>query len=334
MHTTDDDHGRKAHERQAGMEADTAALIELNRLGSRLWQMSNLHEGLDEMLAGTIRLLGADMGNIQLLDERRGALVIRAQRGFAPAFLDYFAEVTAEDDSACGRTLRSGQRTIIEDVEKDEPFAPLRPVAREAGYRAVVSTPLTGREGRPLGTMSAHFRSPHRPGDRELRLLDLYARQTSDFIERQLADAALRENEARYRTLFNSIDEGFCIIEFFDGPHGPLSDYVHVEANPAYERHAGIPNVVGQKVREMVPHEADGWVERYRRVLLTGEPIRFERELVATGRHLALAASAWNRRAGARSRCCSRMSPHAPWPKPPCGSARSASVRWPIRSRS
>jgi PAS domain S-box-containing protein len=101
---------------------------------------------------------------------------------------------------------------------------------------------------------------------------------------------ALRETEKRYRTLFETIDEGFCIIEFLDGPHGPLSDYVHVEANPAYERHAGIPNVVGQKVREMVPDEADGWVELYRRVLVTGEPIRFERELVATGRHLELSA--------------------------------------------
>jgi PAS domain S-box-containing protein len=101
---------------------------------------------------------------------------------------------------------------------------------------------------------------------------------------------ALQESEARYRTLFDTMDEGFCIIEFLDGPHGPLSDYVHVEANPAYERHAGIPNVVGQKVREMVPAEAGAWVELYRNVLLTGEPIRFERELVATGRHLELAA--------------------------------------------
>jgi PAS domain S-box-containing protein len=111
-----------------------------------------------------------------------------------------------------------------------------------------------------------------------------------DVTARRRADAALSENETRYRTLFDTIDEGFCIIEFFDGPHGPLSDYVHVEANPAYERHAGISNVVGQKVREMVPHEADGWVALYRRVLVTGEPIRFERELVATGRHLELSA--------------------------------------------
>jgi PAS domain S-box-containing protein len=107
---------------------------------------------------------------------------------------------------------------------------------------------------------------------------------------RKEAETALADSEERYRTLFNSIDEGFCIIEFFDGPHGPDSDYVHVEANPAYEQHAGISNVVGQKLREMVPDEADGWAELYGGVLRTGKPIRFERELVATGRHLELAA--------------------------------------------
>ncbi|RRV07573.1 response regulator [Pseudomonas sp. v388] len=86
------------------------------------------------------------------------------------------------------------------------------------------------------------------------------------------------------------MDEGFCIIEFFDGPHGPLSDYIHIEANPAYALHAGIPNVVGQKLREMVREEADGWVELYGSVLRTGVPIRFERELVATGRYLGVTA--------------------------------------------
>jgi PAS domain S-box-containing protein len=118
----------------------------------------------------------------------------------------------------------------------------------------------------------------------------LKALELANQTERRKAESALAESEERYRTLFNSIDEGFCIIEFFDGPHGPLSDYVHVEANPAYTQHAGIPNVVGQKVREMVPDEAGGWVELYGGVLRTGKPIRFERELVATGRHLELAA--------------------------------------------
>ncbi|WP_244543980.1 PAS domain-containing protein [Bosea lupini] len=112
----------------------------------------------------------------------------------------------------------------------------------------------------------------------------------ADVTERTLAERAQRESEALYKGLFDAIDEGFCIIEFFDGPHGPDSDYVHIQANDAYERHAGISNVVGQKLREMVPDEADAWVARYGAVLRTGEPIRFQQELVATGRYLELAA--------------------------------------------
>lgn len=104
------------------------------------------------------------------------------------------------------------------------------------------------------------------------------------------AEQRLRESEQRYQTLFNAIDEGFCIIEFIDGPHGPLSDYVHVEANSAYTTHAGIPDVVGKKVRDMVGAEAEEWIRLYKGVLETGTPIRFERELEATGRWLELAA--------------------------------------------
>ena len=119
---------------------------------------------------------------------------------------------------------------------------------------------------------------------------ELKAHAADDVSERRRAETALADSEERYRTLFNSMDEGFCIIEFFDGPQGPLSDYVHIEANPAYALHAGIANVVGQKLREMVPDEADGWVARYGAVLRTGQPIRFEQELVATGRYLDLSA--------------------------------------------
>lgn len=93
-----------------------------------------------------------------------------------------------------------------------------------------------------------------------------------------------------YRILFENMDDGFCVIRFLDGPHGPLSDYVHVLANSAYERHTGIPNVVGQHLRDMVPDEADDWIAFYGKVLHTGEPIRFRNELVATGRHLEVSS--------------------------------------------
>ncbi len=135
----------------------------------------------------------------------------------------------------------------------------------------------------------AHFAfsySPVRDGERVVALFGTCIETTQQIMR----ERDLRDSQARYQMLFDSIDEGFCTIEFIDGPHGPLSDYVHTSANPAYTTNAGIPNVVGQKVREMVPNEADGWVKLYAEVLKTGIPIRFERELEATGRYLELAA--------------------------------------------
>ena len=66
-------------------------------------------------------------------------------------------------------------------------------MARAAGFRAVQSTPLIGRDGAPLGMLSTHFRSVHRPTEQELRRLDLYVRQAADFIERCRSDEALRQ---------------------------------------------------------------------------------------------------------------------------------------------
>lgn len=92
-------------------------------------------------------------------------------------------------------------------------------------------------------------------------------RQRNAQLEAQWAHHQ-QADQGLFRFLFDTMDEGFCVIEFFDGPHGPLSDYVHVLANAAYARHAGIADVTGQKLREMVPDEADDWIARHGEVLV------------------------------------------------------------------
>lgn len=110
-----------------------------------------------------------------------------------------------------------------------------------------------------------------------------------------LSRAALEEEVAlsrvRRQALFEAIDDGFCIIEFIDGPHGPLSDYVHVEANSGYERHTGIRGVVGKRLREIEPGHADTWLQVYGEVLRTGQTVRFEQEFVAAGRYIEVSAT-------------------------------------------
>jgi PAS domain S-box-containing protein len=184
-------------ESKAQLAQEREALAKLNASSSRLWRMGTLEGGLTEMLSATIELLGSDKGNVQLLDPERQVLTIAAQSGFEKDFLNFFREVSANDDTACGRALRTGERMVIADVEQDVPYAPFREVARAAGYRAVISAPLIGNNGAPIGILSTHFSSPHCPSEPELRRLDLYVRQAADFIERCRSEESLRKsNEA------------------------------------------------------------------------------------------------------------------------------------------
>ncbi|MGV3494629.1 MAG: ATP-binding protein [Ramlibacter sp.] len=97
-----------------------------------------------------------------------------------------------------------------------------------------------------------------------------------EITERKVAQLEQARAAERYRTLFESIDEAFCILDvLFDAQDRPV-DYRFVEVNPAFERHAGLPDAVGRTIREMVPDIESAYIETYGRVALTGEPIRFE----------------------------------------------------------
>ena len=112
------------------------------------------------------------------------------------------------------------------------------------------------------------------PGDGGWGLL-LSAYETT---KRKKMEMEVREGEERYRTLFNSMDEGFCVIEMvFDGDGKP-SDYRFLEVNPAFEKHTGLRNAVGKRIRELAPDHESHWFGIYGNVALTGQPARFVNE--------------------------------------------------------
>ena len=106
-----------------------------------------------------------------------------------------------------------------------------------------------------------------------------------DVTAHREAEIALRQSDRRYRTLFDSIDEGFCVVEvIFDSQQQPV-DYRFVEANPAFVKHTGLPqDAVGRTAREMLPTLEEHWFRIYGRVALTGQPSRFESGSEAMGR--------------------------------------------------
>lgn len=97
-----------------------------------------------------------------------------------------------------------------------------------------------------------------------------------DITERKKAEERLLQSEEKYRTLFESIDEGFCIIEMlFDTDRKPV-DYLFLEINPAFARNTGIEKVIGKRVLEIYPKLETYWFDIYGKVAVTGEPVRFE----------------------------------------------------------
>lgn len=149
----------------------------------------NLNSILNETLDTAVAVAGADFGSIQLLDRSSSELVIVAQRGLPSWWVDFWNRV-AKGRGACGAALERRQRVIVEDIERSPIFAGSEAldIQWRAGVRAVQSTPLISQSGALLGMFSTHYRAPHHPDPRALRLLDLLARHAADAIERELAE--------------------------------------------------------------------------------------------------------------------------------------------------
>lgn len=159
----------------------------------RVFRMLPPFEGdvaLQGMLADTldavVALQGAASGVLMLVDPEGGDLYTAASIHLTDEYLDRVGRIQP-GAGACGTALSQVRAVVIEDTEAEPAFVPYREAARLAGYRAVYSTPLKGRDGQALGTLATYFPAPHRPSERDQARVELFASLAGSTIDNTLA---------------------------------------------------------------------------------------------------------------------------------------------------
>jgi signal transduction histidine kinase len=114
-----------------------------------------------------------------------------------------------------------------------------------------------------------------------------------DTTERVLAENALKESEAEYRSLFNNIRSGVAYQKILFDEQGTPVDYVFLDVNKAFELLTGIQNVVGRRATEVLPnldHIEPDLIAIYGNVATHGEETTFESFFAPLGMWLSIAA--------------------------------------------
>jgi PAS domain S-box-containing protein len=248
---------RGSEERLASELSSTQQLQSVSALLIEGGSTNTLNE---KILAAAVALMNCDMASMQTLDENREALRLLAWRGFDPSFGQIFQLVRSDTETSCSEARRTGRRVVVPDVEKCDFI--VSPAAlenhRKTGIRAVQSTPLFSRDGRFLGMISTHWRTPHNPPEGNLRSFDILARQAADLIERTQAE----EVRGRLAAIVESSADAIVskdlngIVRSWNAGAQQLFQYTAQEA-------------IGQPISLLIPHdhadEEPAILERIRR---------------------------------------------------------------------
>jgi PAS domain S-box-containing protein len=221
---------------------------------------------LDEQLRRTLGLILKlpwlvleRKGSIFLADEGAKVLVMKAQVGMPAGAL-----------SACARvpfgTCLCGQAVLAREIV----FAGCLDARHTIRYPGIVPhghycVPICSGE-RPLGVLALYVREGHRRSPTEERFLRAVADVLAGVIERQRAERAVRESEARKAAILETALDSIITIDHA----GRI-----VEFNPAAEKTFGFrrAEVVGRQVAELLvpPSLREQHYRGLARYLATGE---------------------------------------------------------------
>lgn len=253
-------------------EARQAFLLQLNDALAPLADGAAIEATATRLLGEQLR---AERAYYATLDEAKTLWTVRLDYAAAgrPSVAGTYRQA---DFEFVGGPLRQGVPAVVSDVaDSDRYRAEDRARIHALGLNGLISVPVL-KEGRLVSALTVGTEAARAWGAEEVNLVREVAERTWAAVERARAEVALRESEEKYRSLFNSIDEGFCVVEVLFDEQGKAVDYRFLEVNPMVERLVGLPCAVGRTARELLPGLEAFWIETYGRVAQTGEAARVE----------------------------------------------------------
>ncbi len=181
-----------------------------NRVLQLLAQKAPQSAVLDTMVRDVESIRPHMLCAILMLDAE-GTHLHYAASGSLPAL---FVEATdhiaiGPNVGACGASVCSGQRVVVEDLSLSPLWAPYLELTRQADLAACWSQPIVSSQGKVLGTFAIYHRRPTRPEPEDLLLIEDEARLAALAIEKITTDARLE----LLATVFSHAREGILITD-------------------------------------------------------------------------------------------------------------------------
>lgn len=165
-----------------------------------------------------------------------------------------------------------------------------RSAVLDGAYEAEDHFPHFPGGGRWLAFAAAPVHGPHGEMIGAIETIqDITARKGAALAR---AASGRLSSDDRFKILFTEMINGFAVHEILLDDAGRPCDYRFLAVNPAFERMTGLraEEVVGRRVRDLLPDTEAAWISRYGRVALTGEADAFESYSSALDKHFEVRA--------------------------------------------
>lgn len=170
----------------------------------------------------------------------------------------------------------AGRPFVADDVRSSNILdEELRRLCIQMGILSFVDVPVI-RAGEAVGILCITQCTPRSWTDGEIDMAVEAAERTAAAVARARTEKALRQSEEKLRTLFDTMAEGFAVLELVRDPAGAPVDYVAVELNQAFERQAGITrgDLLGRRTTEVfAPSDVEPWLDAIAKSVATREPV-------------------------------------------------------------